>query len=445
MTVYELNIDGLVGPTHNYAGLATGNIASEFNAFTTANPKKAVKQGITKMRALHKLGIKQAVFPPHARPNLNPLKQVGFEGKPGRLLIQAYKHEPKLLAACFSASSMWAANSATVTSSLDSNNETVNFTAANLISNFHRHQEADFSHKLLQLYFSNSKYFTHHSVLPRVSQFGDEGAANHTRLSASHDKPGVSLFVYGRRGFIQEVPGPEPVNYPARQTKEASMAIARSHEIKKTVFAQQNPDMIDLGVFHNDVIGVGNESIYFYHEDSFLNKQKVLRELSKEADFDIQFIEVTNEEISAKEVISSYLFNSQLITLDNGDMAFIVPDECKESVTVSSYLANLANEKSNPINQIQYINLKQSMRNGGGPACLRLRVPLTEDELGAMKQSILVDDDKLDFLDRWAEKHYRDRLHVDDLLDPSIINESYQALDELTQILELGSIYHFQS
>ncbi|MDX2347040.1 MAG: N-succinylarginine dihydrolase, partial [Legionella sp.] len=32
--VYELNLDGLVGPTHHYAGLAYGNTASLAHANT---------------------------------------------------------------------------------------------------------------------------------------------------------------------------------------------------------------------------------------------------------------------------------------------------------------------------------------------------------------------------------------------------------------------------
>lgn len=48
MKVYELNMDGLVGPTHNYAGLAPGNIASLNYASVASNPQAAALQGLKK-------------------------------------------------------------------------------------------------------------------------------------------------------------------------------------------------------------------------------------------------------------------------------------------------------------------------------------------------------------------------------------------------------------
>lgn len=445
MTVYELNMDGLVGPSHHYAGLSAGNIASITNAFNMANPAAAARQGLAKMRLLHHLGIKQALIPPHQRPNLHLLHQLGFTGSPVEQVRKAKHTAPILLSACYSTSSMWTANAATVSSSLDTQDGRVHFTAANLVSNLHRHQEADFSQLLLKKLFSNEHYFQHHSVLPKTIITGDEGAANHNRLCANHSSPGINLFVYGKQAMGSH--DPVPTVFPARQTLEASQAIARSHGLNpdQAIFACQKPDAIDQGVFHNDVIAVANENILLIHEDAFLHQDTVLSKLRSIATFPIHIIEVSRKEISIAEAVSSYLFNSQLITLPDNSMALIAPAECEENPRIQRFMHDLLATNTNPINQVHYLDLKQSMRNGGGPACLRLRVPLKANELAAIHQGILVNNALLDTLDTWVLQHYRTELHADDLDDPALINECFTALDELTSILNLGSIYPFQA
>lgn len=443
MNVFELNLDGLVGPTHNYAGLAPGNMASTTNAQSISNPKAAALQGLQKMRLLHQLGLKQGVLPPHQRPNLSLLRQLGFTGKPNEQIQQAHRIAPELLNASYSASSMWTANAATVSSSLDTEDNKVHFTAANLISNLHRQQEAVFSHQIFQYLFANADYFRHHSLLPQSTTTGDEGAANHNRLCKSHAHPGINLFVYGKKGLGN---GTGPVRYPARQTLEASEAIARKHRLikEKVIFACQTPDAIDKGVFHNDVIAVANESVLLIHQDAFVNQTQVLSELQEKANFPLTIIELTNEQLLVEEAVQTYLFNSQLLTLPQQSMILIAPTECQQHPKVEHCIEALIASSENPIQAVHYLDLKQSMRNGGGPACLRLRIPLTEEELNAMHQGILLDDALLLRLEQWVEKHYRDRLSADDFLDSKFIDENYQALDELSQILQLGSIYPFQ-
>lgn len=446
MAYYELNMDGLVGPTHHYAGLSTGNIASTKNAFSTANPQAAARQGLNKMRLLHHLGVKQAVLPPHQRPNLNLLHQLGFSGSPAAMVKRVKACNPTLLSAAYSASSMWTANAATVSASLDTQNGRVHFTAANLISNLHRHQEADFSRLLLQRIFSNEHHFEHHAILPKTIMTADEGAANHSRLCASHGQNGMNLFVYGKRGLSSSKSDPKPRHFPARQTREASEAIARSHQLNpdQTVFACQNPTAIDHGVFHNDVIAVANENLLLLHEDAFLEQPAVLHALHEKAPCPLHVIEVSRDQISLEDAVRSYLFNGQLISLRHNSMGYIVPAECEQSGPIKSFLDNLLASGNNPIQQIHYLDLKQSMKNGGGPACLRLRVPLSESELAAMHQGVLIDDTLLDTLDAWVMKHYRTELHASDLDDPALIHECLSALDALTGILKLGTIYPFQ-
>lgn len=442
----ELNIDGLVGPNHHYAGLSEGNMASTSNALSVANPQAAALQGLSKMYFLYKNGIPQAIMPPQQRPDLGLLRRLGFQGKDKEILNKAYKQAPELLSAIYSASSMWAANAATVCPSLDSGDHRLHFSVANLVSNLHRHHETDFSKQLLETIFNNEQYFVHHQPLPFSSITADEGAANHNRLCANHGSLGIHLFVYGKQALNKQQHTQTNTNFPARQTLEASKAIARLHGLNpsRVIYARQNPSVIDKGVFHNDVISVANENVFFLHEEAFHEQEGLLEHLKQSADFPIHLLEVKRSEITVEEAVSTYLFNSQILTLPDQSMMLVVPSECEENKRVKAYIDNLIADKSNPVNQVHYFDLKQSMKNGGGPACLRLRVALNEKEMQAMHAGVLLDDIKYQQLERWIKQHYRSALHVKDLACPDLMLEIYTALDELTQILNLGSIYPFQ-
>lgn len=444
MKQFEVNFDGLVGPTHNYAGLSYGNVASLNNASAESSPKQAAKQGLKKMKALADLGMIQGVLAPQARPDVDALRRLGFSGSDANVLQQAAKQAPAIFQACCSASSMWTANAATVSPSADTADGTVHFTPANLTNKYHRSLEPQVTGNILKATFANPNHFSHHTHLPDNEHFGDEGAANHTRLCREYGEKGVELFVYGRYAFDKSKPA--PVKFPARQTLEASQAVARLHGLsdENVVFIQQNPDLIDQGVFHNDVISVGNQNVLFYHEQAFLDTDKAFAEIKhKYGAGELHFIKVTTEQVSVQDAIKSYLFNTQLITFANGEMAIIAPTDCEENPAVSAYLNELVTLNT-PIKHIRYHDVKQSMRNGGGPACLRLRVAMNETELAAVNQSTMMNDAQFERLNNWVDKHYRDRLSVDDLRDVALLNESRTALDELTQLLKLGSVYPFQ-
>ncbi|WP_417814131.1 N-succinylarginine dihydrolase [Thalassospira alkalitolerans] len=450
MTRYaiEANFDGLVGPTHNYAGLSFGNVASTSNASTHSDPKSAALQGLTKMKALHDMGFVQGVLPPHERPHVKTLRDVfGFTGSDGDVLASAWKTNPNLVLATSSASPMWTANAATVSPSGDTGDGKVHFTPANLCTMFHRSIEHSVTGRALAATFTDANHFTHHPALPGTDHMGDEGAANHTRFCGDYGARGVEFFVYGRHAF--EAGKTRPGRYPARQTYEASSAIARHHGLSddSVVYAQQNPDLIDAGVFHNDVISVGNGNVLFHYEDAFVDTPAVLDDIKRKmagiADF--THIEVPKSAIPLSDVVKSYLFNSQLLRLpENGQMMLILPTEAKETISVRDYLYDLIGKGKTPIKQIKFFDLRQSMRNGGGPACLRLRVALTEAELAATNQHSLINDQRFTELTAWVEKHYRDRLSAEDFRDPLLLSEVRTALDELTQLLDLGPIYDFQ-
>ena len=446
MAAFEANFDGLVGPTHNYAGLSYGNVASTGNQNTAANPREAAKQGLAKMKALHDAGFKQGVLAPHERPSVASLRLIGFAGSDAEVIAKAAKEAPALLAACSSASPMWTANAATVSPSADTADGRVHFTPANLNNKFHRSIEHPTTGRILQAMFRDERHFAHHPALPAQMHFGDEGAANHTRFCAEYDKPGVEFFVFGQAAFDSRYP--KPAKFPARQTLEASQAIARLHGLKpsQVVYAQQDPDTIDLGVFHNDVISVGNSNVLFHHQRSFVDQAAVLGELrSKLAQVggDFVAIEVPEAEVTVLDAVKSYLFNSQLLSKGDGKLIIVVPEECHANERVWTYLNKLV-ASGGPIDEFKVFDLKQSMQNGGGPACLRLRVAMNDAELVAVNPAVMMSDALFGTLNAWVDKHYRDRLGADDLADPKLLTECRTALDELTQILKLGSVYPFQ-
>ncbi|WP_435930043.1 N-succinylarginine dihydrolase [Dryocola sp. BD613] len=441
MKAREVNFDGLVGLTHHYAGLSFGNEASTTHRYRVSNPKLAAKQGLLKMKALADAGFPQGVIAPQERPNVPVLRQLGFTGSDAQVVERAAKQAPQLLSAASSASSMWVANAATVSPSADSLDGKVHLTAANLNSKFHRACEAPTTESLLHAIFRNEEYFSVHGALPQVAMFGDEGAANHNRLGGAYGSPSVQLFVYGRE---EAKAGLIPARYPARQTLEASQAVARLNQVNPelVVYAQQNPAVIDQGVFHNDVIAVSNRQVLFCHEQAFLHQHELYKTLSEKVP-GFMALEVPTSRVSVADAVSTYLFNSQLLSRDDGSMMLILPEEARQHEGVWRYLNELL-EASNPISELKVFDLRESMANGGGPACLRLRVVLTELEEQAVNPAVMMNDALFATLNGWVDRWYRDRLTQADLADPLLLREGREALDELTRILDLGSVYPFQ-
>ncbi|MDP3841347.1 MAG: N-succinylarginine dihydrolase [Oxalobacteraceae bacterium] len=444
-TTREFNFDGLVGPTHNYAGLSFGNVASFNNVKSTSNPKQAALQGLAKMRALAARGFAQAVLPPQLRPDFRLLRSIGFGGSDADVLARAASEAPVILACAYSASPMWSANAATVSPSADSGDGRVHFTVANLNSKLHRSYEHTQTARTLRSIFRDGTRFAVHDALPATPAFGDEGAANHTRLCAAHGGAGVEMFVYGRVEFDAAAAAPQ--RFPARQTLEASQAVARLHGLQpqRTVYLQQDPAVIDQGVFHNDVIAVGNGNVLFYHQQAFRDEAAAISALQHalaDAGAELQPIRVDGAQVSVADAVSSYLFNSQLLSKPDGRMALVVPQECQENPAVAQYLQELV-AGGGPIDELISFDLRQSMRNGGGPACLRLRVALSAAEAAAMHQGVVMTESLYASLVAWVERHYRDRLSPQDLADPLLALEIQTALEQLSAILDLPGLYQF--
>lgn len=446
MTYYEVNFDGIVGNTHHYGGLAYGNTASIQNKGKPANPKAAALQGLEKMATLMRLGVKQAVFPPPFRPDLRFLHNLGFRGKTEDILNNLQMHQPELLHAAFSASSMWMANGATVAPSCDTEDGRLHISPANLVSHLHRAIEAPFTTQVFRQIFADPECFCVHNPLIAQSSFADEGAANHLRLvNASLYSDGdkmAHVFVYGRSAFGDLK---SSHRYPARQTLEASLSIARRHRLpnQQVIFAQQNPIAIDTGVFHNDVISTAHNQVFLCHEKAFINTAQVIRQLQDALESNLCLIQVADSELSLAQAIQSYLFNSQIISLPDNTMVMIAPIESQESGYAQNVIDRIL-DFDNPIQKVIYVDCRQSMFNGGGPACLRLRILMNEKELAQCHPGVFLTEEKLQALLSWVNRYYRDKVSLDDLIDPKLLTETQSALDALTQILELGSIYDFQ-
>ncbi|WP_426023690.1 N-succinylarginine dihydrolase [Brevundimonas sp. PWP3-1b1] len=438
----EANADGLIGPTHSYAGLSPGNLASSLNKGEASNPRAAVLQGLDKMKTLADLGLPQFVLPPHERPNIPFLRSLGFTGSDAQVLERAWKDAPSFAAAACSASPMWAANAATVTPSADAADGRVHVTPANLVTNLHRSLEHQQTKRALDALFPDTARFAVHDALASVAHLADEGAANHVRLCAEHGTAGVNLLVWGREAFT-----PWDGPYPARQTREASQAIARRHAASGVVLAQQSKAAIAGGTFHNDVVCVGALETLFFHDLAFEDTAGTQDAIRRAAEglFEPIFVEVSSADLPLADAISSYLFNSMLIQIPGEDrLTLICPTETRDNPRSHAVAQGLA-ASNGPIGRVQYVDVRQSMRNGGGPACLRLRVVLNEAELAATNPAMRLTDALHGRLADWAGRWYRDELRPADLADPDLLGESRGALDELTTILKLGTdFYPFQ-
>lgn len=415
MPLAEINFDGLIGPSHNYAGLSPGNLASARNAGAIAHPRAAALQGLAKMRANMDAGLAQGWLMPLDRPNSGWLDQMALTDGDA---------PPHLRAAAWSASAMWAANAATISPASDCADGRCHISVANLQTIAHRSHEWPGTLAQLRIAFAHPDFTVHGPVPP---PFGDEGAANHMRLASSHDAPGVEIFVFGVRGGA----------FPARQHVEASRAIARRHglDAARTLFIEQNPAAIAAGAFHNDVVAVANERLLFVHEMAFADREAAYAAIRAAAPW-AEILEVTEAEVPMADVISSYLFNAQLVTLPSGEYALIVPTEAPATPSVKAWMDRMR-ASNGPIRQFIPVDVRQSMANGGGPACLRLRVVA---DPASVDPRFLCTPDALSRACAVVADHWPESIAPEALASPALAEQVVAARHRLLDALNLGEL-----
>lgn len=432
----EVQFDGLPGPTHHFGGLSQGNLASQAHAGFRSRPRAAARQSLAKMHRLLDLGAVQALLPPLPRPDLDLLRASGFTGDDRAVLIAASAQDPQLLRRSASSAFMWTANAATVIPSTDSGDGRCHIVPANLVAMPHRAREAVGRTDQFRRIFRDPQQVVVHDALSSLAALGDEGAANHTRLHAA-GAPALHLFVHGRAADGAD----QPHRFPARQTREASVAVARLGALPddRVLHLRQHPAAIDAGAFHNDVVMVGDGAVVLVHERAWLDQPTALTELKRRVP-GLAICEVADADLPLAEAVGSYLFNSQLISLPAGRM-LVAPAQAGQGRS-AAVLRRLRDDGI--VAQIELLDLGESMANGGGPACLRLRVPLTASEFATIVPGMLLDHARITVLEGWVDRHYRETLTAADLADMALVEEGRRALDELTRLLDLGSFYPFQ-
>lgn len=410
----EINFDGIVGPSHNYAGLSLGNLAATANAGEVSYPRAAALQGLAKMRANLALGLAQGFFVPPPRPNPVWLDALSVDATT----------DPVLIAGAWSASAMWTANAATVSPAPDTADGRCHLTVANLVTMPHRAHEWPDTLGQLRLAFSGP-HFAVHGPVP--SCFGDEGAANHMRMARAHGQPGLEIFVYGRPGG----------RFPARQHEQAGRIIARRHGLDpaRILFIEQSPEAIAAGAFHNDVVAVANERVLFTHEKAFADPDATYAAIRKHLP-GAEIIVVPDAVVSLSEAIRSYLFNGQLVTQPDGTMALIIPEEAWNSPPVRGWLNTLV-AGNGPIRSILPVDVRQSMANGGGPACLRLRVVA---DPSTINPQFFLSQARADAIERVISRHWPEQIDPTDLGNSSLGGKVLSARAELLDILGLGQL-----
>ena len=415
MPIREINFDGIIGPSHNYAGLSLGNLASARHAGEVSQPRAAALQGLDKMRSNLALGLGQGLLVPQPRPARAWLAELGTKIETA---------EPGLAANAMSASAMWAANAATVSPAPDTADGKCHLTVANLRTMPHRSHEWVATLAQLKLAFADPAFAVHGPV---PAAFGDEGAANHMRLSKRHGAPGVELFVYGRTG------GP----FPARQHIEASKAIARRHRLDpdRTLFIEQSEAAIAAGAFHNDVVAVANDRVLFAHANAFADRDGTITAIER-AMPEVELVEVSEAEVPLADAIRSYLYNAQLETTPDGTMTLVAPTECRDTPSVKAWIdRHLASNGA--IRRVEFVDVRQSMANGGGPACLRLRVAC---DPALVDPRFLVDEAKLDRLASVVAAHWPEEIAANELQRPALIEQVERARAALLDELGLGPL-----
>lgn len=439
-TLVEVNLDSLIGLGHHFGGLSPGNLASTTHKNELSNPQAAALQGLEKAWLLQTITSRQLLLPPLLRPHESLLQTAGFIGSYESAMARALEVEPDLVSAIWSSSFVWTANLGIFTPSCDSASGKSHLTLANLCTNLHRSLESGERFESLQKWLSGA--INVHAPLPSSLSLADEGAANHTRFfSLTNPECGLHHFVYGLSP--EGTPHSQKTSiYPARQSLRAAQWIARRHELieNHVMYTQQNPNVIDQGVFHNDVICTGHGSFLLCHEQAFvhgMNEVDLLRRRFQELTGDALCVElVSSQQLSVELAVKTYLFNSQLVLTPQGPV-IIAALECERHPQTYTLLQDLKQRWS--LAGLYFVDLTQSMHNGGGPACLRLRLPMKPSQYQKLSAFHLTPK-RYQQLKTLIEKDYPTQLTKSMLIDKSYRDHAVAVQEKILQIFGLWKL-----
>jgi len=452
----EVQFDGIIGPTHHFGGLGVGNVASLASRAKESYPRAAALEGAAKMDLVASLGIPQFFLPPLVRPNWDFLVRCGLidskqrfdRAKQVEALRRCAEESPMLLSAAYSSSFMWTANAGTFCPGTDASDGVSRLVLANLSSSLHRGMEAVERYQQFSDLFRGCEKVQVCLPIPAVDPLRDEGAANHMRFAAPHamqSSLGLHVFVHGisHHGISHHgasnlpevrhgggaVDGAGTVSslgnsFRSRQSSLASHAVSNFMRLPvgQRIYALQSRKAIDAGVFHNDVIATSNRNLFLYHADAFENGDRIVDEIlaSYEKLFGepIYSIRINADSIPLNEAVQTYLFNSQIVSLPNGGMHMVCPAHCEQSSAVRELIGSWVRDARNPICGVNYVHLNESMANGGGPACLRLRMDWPTGWLTGSSMPSLAkyrwDDGASQKIKDWIARFYPERLVFED-------------------------------
>ncbi len=432
--LHEINVDGLIGPTHHFGGLGVGNLASHASQYRPSNPRAAALEGLAKMQLLSELGIPQFYLPPLTRPNWGWLESLGYAGDRADILKRCYDDSPQLLSAAYSSAFMWTANAATVAPACDTLSQCLTLVPANLCCNLHRGQESLARMHQLRDMLRDVSNASVTEPLPSVFPLRDEGAANHMRLCNRHGDLAVHLFVYGPP--VENRVG----TFIARQSELASRQVALQLQLDREAccFAQQTPEAIEAGVFHNDVIATSHADLLIYHELAFADHANVVEDLShkyqRRIGHALQGLCVHSRELPLDEAVRTYLFNSQIVNSDSDTMQLICPSQCRDSSPTRALIDRWIADPSNPIQRVHFLSLNQSMANGGGPACLRLRMMVDDAQLKELGARYRIDEARIALLSDIIEQNYPERFCIEDMTRLDFAEHSQTTVDTIERL-----------
>ena len=428
MSLVDVQIDRIVGPTHHFGGLGVGNLASAQHAGQRSSPKAAAIEVLQKMMQVAQTGTHQFVLPPQSRPDWVLLRQLGFSD-PSHAVHQA----PEIASAVFSCSAMWTANAGTFTPAVDSTGGVATLTIANLDASLHRSIEPEQTAMELRDLLPNCVRVE--PPLPGGAAMRDEGAANHMRL-ALNGQPGLNIFVYGDGS-------PKPIERWPRQTKAAWEAVARRHQLIRdnTFYLKQHPDAIDAGAFHNDVVALSHGDVWIHHELAYQDDAEDNAGLEQIEDRwrrlhgqRLRRIEVSDSVLSIDDAVKTYLFNSQIVQphLDHAPTLF-----CPVQVSAHPVASELVQAwiSDGIFSEVQYVELNQSMAGGGGPACLRLRVTLPLDQVQTMPENARITKPTYERLLAIIDEGYPETVSLAELATPQMIQRTESVTLRLQEAL----------